>query len=72
MLGVHQLAIGFLAQFDSIDCVAARGQISNLSNGVCRSVVQHGHRQHRRQAVRQTAAEDQVKARLLSVFVAID
>src|SRR6266542_3334787 len=68
----YKLAVGFLSHLDAIDWITAGSQILNLGRGIVRGVIEHRHWKHHRQAICQATTEDEIKARLFSVIVAVD
>ncbi len=64
ILRQHVLPIGFLAHLNVGDRISALLQIRNLRRRVVGSVVQHRDRNHRRQAARYAAGEEQIESHL--------
>src|SRR5215813_3167569 len=72
MLGIDELAVCLFTHFNSIDRIFLSVQVSNLRCSVGWCVVEHRHGQEQWQSIGKTAPENQVKARLLSIFITIN
>ncbi len=65
------LAIRLLSHFDIRNWITPFLEIGDLRSGVFRCPIQHRHGYHRREAPRQSAGVEQIKADLITGFHAI-